>query len=149
MVPSASASGPASQPSSPSPQPSSPSSQPSSQAPQASSLIHPTRDRRHTRRARLGVPVTITVAGKLLDALGADLSPGGIRILASATDPSARAGDAVSLVFFLDGDLVSARGTVRWCATTRNGLATFGVGFTSLEDDGPSLVASHCGASLC
>lgn len=116
---------------------SSPSSSPS--------ILQHASERRGSRRARLGVSVTITVAGKLIDALGADVSLGGIRVVAAAP---ATTGDQVSLVFFLDGDLVSARGTVRWCAPTRNGLATFGVRFTALEEDGPSLLASYCGASL-
>jgi len=102
-------------------------------------------DRRRAHRARLGVNVTITVAGKLVDALGVDVSPGGMRVLAPI---SARVGDEVSLVFFLDGDLVSARGTVQWCAEGRRGLGTFGVRFTTVEDDGASLVAGYCRASL-
>jgi c-di-GMP-binding flagellar brake protein YcgR len=102
-------------------------------------------DRRRAHRARLGVNVTITVAGKLVDALGVDVSPGGMRALAAMP---ARLGDEVSLVFFLDGDLVSARGTVQWCAEGRRGLAAFGVRFTNVEDDGASLVASYCRASL-
>lgn len=109
------------------------------------SVLQHVSDRRRAQRARLGVTVTITVAGKLVDALGADVSPGGIRILAAAP---ARVGDAVSLVFFLNGDIVSARGTVQWCAPTKNGLATFGVRFTSVEEDGSLLVASYCRSSV-
>jgi hypothetical protein len=104
------------------------------------------KDRRRAPRARLGVTVTITVAGKLVDALGVDVSPGGMRVVAS--EP-AEIGDDVSLVFFLNGDIVAARGTVRWCAATKRGLATFGVRFTMLEDDGSSLVASYCRMSVC
>ena len=89
--------------------------------------------------------LTITVAGKLVDALGSDVSPGGMRIVAAAP---ARIGDEVSLVFFLNGDIVAARGVVCWCAPTRRGLAAFGVRFTALEEDGPSLVATYCRASL-
>jgi hypothetical protein len=105
-------------------------------------------ERRGAHRARLGVNVTITVGGKLVDALGMDVSPGGMRIVASAAP---RVGDQVSLVFFLDGgtrDIVSASGTVQWCADGKRGLAMFGVRFTTLEDDGSSLVASYCGASV-
>jgi len=39
------------------------------------SIIQNVSDRRRAQRARLGVTVTITVAGKLVDALGADVSP--------------------------------------------------------------------------
>ena len=102
-------------------------------------------DRRRAQRARLGVTVTITVAGKLVDALGADVSPGGIRVVAAT---GAKVGDVVSLVFFLNGDIVSASGTVQWCVPTRNGLATFGVRFTMLEEDGSSIVTSYCRASV-
>ncbi len=89
--------------------------------------------------------VTVTVGGRLADAVGADVSAGGIRLVAG--DP-ARVSDEVSIVFFLDGDIVCARGVVRWCAPTRNGLFTFGVAFTHVEEDGPALLARFCGAAL-
>ncbi len=116
---------------------------PSASGPQ--SVIQRTSDRRRALRARLGVTVTITVGGKLVDALGMDVSQGGIRVVASMP---ARIGDQVSLVFFLDGDIVSAQGTVQWCAEGKRGLATYGVRFSALDEDGPSLVASYCRASL-
>lgn len=105
-------------------------------------------DRRRAHRARLGVGVTITVAGKLVDALGMDVSQGGMRVVASMP---ARVGDQVSLVFFLDGqtrDIVSATGTVQWCAEGKRGLAMFGVRFTTIDEDGASLVDSYCRASV-
>lgn len=117
------------------------------------SMLQHVTDRRRAPRARLGVSVTValgrvgTVGAKLVDALGADLSPGGIRILA-AVDGGARVGDEVSLVFLLNGDIVSARGTVQWCAPTRRGLSSFGVRFTAVEEDGPLLLASYCRSSL-
>jgi hypothetical protein len=113
---------------------------------QSRPLLQTVSDRRRAPRARLGVAVTITVAGKLIDAMGADVSPGGMRILAGE---GAKIGDPVSLVFFLNGDIVSARGTVQWCVPSRRGLVTFGVRFTSLEEDGPLVVASYCRTSLC
>lgn len=116
---------------------------PSASGPQ--SVVQRTSDRRRAHRARLGVTVTITVAGKLVDALGMDVSPGGMRVVASVP---ARIGQEVSLVFFLDGDIVSAKGVVQWCAEGKRGLAMFGVRFTALDEDGPSLVASYCHASL-
>jgi len=114
-------------------------------SPASPSILQNVSDRRRAQRARLGVTVTITVAGKLVDALGADVSPGGIRVVAATP---ARVGDVVSLVFFLNGDIVSACGTVQWCAPTKNGLATFGVRFTTIEEDGPTVVASYCRASV-
>jgi hypothetical protein len=105
-------------------------------------------ERRGAHRARLGVSVTITVGGKLVDALGMDVSPGGMRVVASVAP---RVGDQVSLVFFLDGqtrDIVSASGNVQWCAEGKRGLAMFGVRFTTLEDDGSSLVTGYCRASV-
>lgn len=109
------------------------------------SMLQHVTDRRRAPRARLGVSVTITVSGRLVDALGADLSPGGIRVLAAT---SARVGDEVSLVFFLNGDIVSARGTVQWCVPGSRGLTSFGVRFTSIEEDGPFVVATYCCSSL-
>jgi c-di-GMP-binding flagellar brake protein YcgR len=105
-------------------------------------------ERRRAHRARLGASVTITTAGKLVDALGMDVSQGGMRVVASVP---ARVGDQVSLVFFLEGetrDIVSATGTVQWCAEGKRGLAMFGVRFTTLDEDGASLVASYCRASV-
>lgn len=122
----------------------SPLSSPTPLSSRSPSVIH-NADRRGAARARLGGSVTITVAGKLVDALGADVSPGGIRVLAAT---AARIGDEVSLVFFLNGDIVSGRGVVRWCAPTRNRLVMIGVRFTAVEEDGSSLVASYCRSSL-
>jgi hypothetical protein len=116
---------------------------PSASAPE--SVVQRRSDRRRAHRARLGVNVTITVAGKLVDALGLDVSQGGMRVVASMP---ACIDDEVSLVFFLDGDIVSARGTVQWCAEGKRGLAMFGVRFTTIDEDGSSLVASYGGASL-
>jgi len=59
-----------------------------------------------------------------------------------------RAGAAVSLVFFLDGDIVCARGRVCWCARTPNDLFSFGIAFSALEEDGASLVARFCRGSV-
>ena len=89
--------------------------------------------------------VTVTIGGRLADAVGADVSPGGIRLVAG--EP-ARVGEEVSIVFFLDGDIVCARGVVRWCAPTRRGLYTFGVAFSTVEEDGPGVLARFCHASL-
>lgn len=111
----------------------------------ASSLLQNIVDRRRALRARLAVPVTITVNGQLLDAVGADVSPGGMRFVAMRAP---KIGSEVSLVFFLNGDIIAARGTVQWHSPTRNGLATFGVRFTVLEDDGPVLLAGYCRTSL-
>jgi hypothetical protein len=105
------------------------------------SVIKRINDRRGAQRARLAVAVTITVGGKLVDAVGADVSLGGMRLVAAR---SVNVGDEVSLVFFLNGDFVCARGTVCWCSKTKRELFTFGVRFTMVEEDGPSLVANHC-----
>ena len=104
------------------------------------------RDRRSSQRARLAAPtVTVTVGGALVDAVGTDVSLGGMRLMAAR---AVRIGDAVSLVFFLDGDIVCARGTVCWCAPTRHELFAFGVAFSALEEDGPSLLARFCRVSV-
>ncbi len=113
------------------------------------SVVQRRSDRRRAHRARLGATVTITVAGKLVDALGLDVSQGGMRVVANMP---ARVGDEVSLVFFLESegarDIVSARGTVQWCGEGKRGLSMFGVRFTTIDEDGPSVVASYCRASL-
>lgn len=111
----------------------------------ASSLLQNIVDRRRNLRARLAVPVTITVGGSLIDAVGADVSSGGMRFVAMRAP---KIGSEVSLVFFLNGDIIAARGTVQWHSATRNGLATFGVRFTVLEDDAPVLLAGYCKTSL-
>ena len=102
------------------------------------------RDRRLAQRARLSAPtVTVTIGGKLVDAMGSDVSLGGIRLLSGR---QVGVGSDVSLVFFLDGDIVSARGVVRWCTRTKHELFAFGVSFTAIEEDGPSLVGHYCRA---
>lgn len=111
----------------------------------ATSLLQNIVDRRRNLRARLAVPVTLTVDGHLIDAVGADVSTGGMRFVAMRAP---KVGSDVSLVFFLDGDIIAARGCVQWHSPTRNGLATFGVRFTSLEDDAPMLLAGYCRSAL-
>ncbi len=73
-----------------------------------------------------------------------DVSAGGMRVVAAA---AAAVGDAVSLVFFVDGDLVAARGIVRWSVPTQHGLAMFGILFTTVDDDGPSILTTYCHAA--
>ena len=102
------------------------------------------RDRRLAQRARLSAPtVTVTISGKLVDAMGSDVSLGGMRLLSGS---AVGVGSDVSLVFFLDGDIVSARGVVRWCTPTKHDLFSFGVSFTTIEEDGPNLVGDYCRA---
>ena len=104
------------------------------------------KDRRGTQRARLAAPtVTVTVGGLLVDAVGSDVSPGGMRLMSARP---VRTGDAVSLVFFLDGDIVCARGKVCWCARTRHDLFAFGIAVTAVEEDGASLLARFCRGSV-
>ncbi len=104
------------------------------------------KDRRGTQRARLAAPtVTVTVGGLLVDAVGSDVSPGGMRLMSARP---VRIGDAVSPVFFLDGDIFCARGKVCWCARTRQDLFAFGIPFTAVEEDGASLLARFCRGSV-
>jgi hypothetical protein len=102
-------------------------------------------DRRRARRVRLATTVTTTVHGSLVDAFGADLSAGGMRLVAPR---EVRVGAPVSLVFFLNGDIVGAAGVVRWSTRTPRGLYAFGVVFTSMDDDGAALVAKWCRDSI-
>ncbi len=111
-----------------------------------SSRLQRAPDRRGGQRARLAAVVTLTIDGKLVDATSVNVSPGGLRLV---TDWAVERGQEVSLVFFLDGDLVCARAVVCWSTTTRHGLHTFGVRFTSFEDDAASLLATYCEASVC
>lgn len=103
-------------------------------------------DRRGGLRARLAAAVTLTIDGKLVDAMSANVSTGGLRLV---SDRPVAAGQEVSLVFFLDGNLVCARGEVCWSSTTKRGLTTFGVRFTDLEDDAPDLIDSYCRDAIC
>ncbi len=103
-------------------------------------------DRRVAQRARLAAPtVTVTVGGLLVDAVGSDVSIGGMRLMSAKP---VRIGDVVSLVFFLDGDIVCARARVCWCARTRHDLFSFGIAFTALEEDGGALLSRFCRGSV-
>ena len=110
------------------------------------SMLQHVTDRRRAPRARLGVSVTLTlgglgsvgtgrtvgtVGGKLVDALGADLSPGGIRVLADVDAGSARVGDEVSLVFLLDGDIVGIDCGVVYKGYYGDAARTYAVGEVS------------------
>ena len=103
--------------------------------------------------ARIGAVHSVVFAGfsaqslrdRIVDAVSADVSRGGMRLVA---DHRPKLGEIVSLVFFVNGDIVCARGTVRWIAETKRGLFAFGVRFTVLEEDAPSVVASYCAGSM-
>jgi hypothetical protein len=102
-------------------------------------------DRRASHRARLSGSVTVTLGDRIVDAVSADVSRGGIRLVA---DHRPKLGEPLSLVFFVNGDIVCARGSVRWVAQTKRGLFAFGVRFTALEEDAPSVVATYCAGSI-
>ena len=102
-------------------------------------------DRRAHHRARLAVSVTVTLGDRIVDAVASDLSRGGIRLVANSRP---RVGETATLVFFVNGDIVCARGTVRWTAPTRRGLFAFGVRFTTMEEDAPTVVATYCDSSI-
>lgn len=109
------------------------------------SLVQDVVDRRLSARARLATTVTLTLGDRLVEAFGSEISDGGIRLVART---AARAGEPASLVFFLNGDIVSARGRVRWCNPTKRGLFTMGIEFLVVEDDGAALIASFCRNSI-
>lgn len=98
-------------------------------------------NRRGSFRAPLGGAVTLTARDRLVDAVALDVSEGGLRLMSRLR---LLAGDVVSIVFFVEGELVSVTGTVRWTSTTKLGLYTFGVRFESVDEDGPSLLATYC-----
>lgn len=114
--------------------------------PSSSAHVQRGHDRRVAHRARLAAQtVTVTIGGKLVDAVGSDVSMGGMRLIAARPT---QVGAEVSLAFLLDGDIVCARGTVRWCAKTPHDLFCFGVSFSAIEEDGQSLLAGYCRGSV-
>ena len=100
-----------------------------------------TKNRRDSFRAPLSGTVTLTARGRLVDAAALDVSEGGLRLLSRL---ALVVGDPVAIVFFLNGELVSVDGVVRWRASTRLGFFTFGVSFSSVEDDGVALLSTYC-----
>jgi hypothetical protein len=98
-------------------------------------------DRRAAVRAPLSGTVTLTVRGRLVDAVAADVSATGIRLVARL-EP--QVGDEVSIVFFLGGELVASVGTVCWTKRTKLGLHAFGVHFRSIEEDGAVALSDYC-----
>lgn len=89
--------------------------------------------------------MTVTLGDRIVDAAAGDLSRGGMRLVA---DHRPKLGEPMSLVFFLNGDIVCARGTVRWIAETKHGLFSFGVRFSVLEEDAPDVVATYCEGAI-
>lgn len=103
--------------------------------------ITTTKNRRASFRAPLSGAVTLTARDRLVDAAAMDVSEGGMRLLSRL---GMVVGEAVSIVFFVNGELVSVSGTVCWRASTRLGFHTFGVRFAAIEDDGPALLSTYC-----
>ncbi len=102
-------------------------------------------NRRDSFRAPLGGAVTLTARDRLVDSVALDVSEGGLRLMSRLRLGE---GEVVSIVFFVNGELVSVTGVVRWTGTTKLGLHTFGVAFTSIEDDGLGLIVAHCLRSM-
>jgi hypothetical protein len=100
-----------------------------------------TTNRRDSFRAPLSGTVTLTARGRLVDAAALDVSEGGLRLLSRL---ALVVGDPVAIVFFVNGELVSVNGVVRWLASTRHGFFTFGIRFASVEDDGVALLSTYC-----
>lgn len=99
-------------------------------------------DRRDRGRARLATTVTLTAAGRLVDAMAIDVSPSGMRLVAQG---SLAEGLPVSLVFFVRGEMISAEALVRRCERgSRGGYFVYGVAFLRLEDDGAAVVDRYC-----
>jgi len=98
-------------------------------------------NRRGSFRAPLGGAVTLTARDRLVDSVALDLSEGGLRLMSRLR---LAAGEVVSIVFFVNGELVSVTGSVRWTGTTKLGLHTFGVRFDAIEEDGAALIAAYC-----
>lgn len=105
--------------------------------------LRTTNNRRGSFRAPLSGTVTLTARERLVDAAALDVSEGGIRLLSRL---ALQLGDRVSMVFFVNGELVSVEGTVRWRASTRLGFFTFGVTFSAIEEDGGTLLSTYCSA---
>jgi len=99
----------------------------------------PAEDRRRAARKHVSLPATLTLAQGLVDALGTDLSPEGMRLITSRPVP---VGASVEVAFLLDGNMIAGRGVVRWCTPTERNLVAFGMDFTTLEDDGAEILAS-------
>jgi hypothetical protein len=102
-------------------------------------------DRRAAVRAPLSGTVTLTVRGRLVDAVAADVSSTGMRLVARLEPHH---GDEVSIVFFLGGELVASVGTVCWTKRTKLGLHAFGVHFRSVEEDGATALTAYCGRGI-
>ncbi len=97
----------------------------------------------------LGAPVTALVrdrvGGRLVDAVARDVTTTGVELVATHAPV---VGASVSLVFFVNGEIVCAHGVVRWTLPHTQDHHAFGVSFSVIEDDGPSLLAAHCHASI-
>lgn len=89
--------------------------------------------------------VTAMVCGTLIDSVAHELSTTGVELVSKHAPP---VGASISLVFFMDGELVCAHGAVRSTTPQTNGHHLIGVSFSVIEDDGPKLIAAHCGASI-
>jgi hypothetical protein len=98
-------------------------------------------NRRAQVRAPLSGTVTLTARGRIVDAAALDVSAGGLRVIAHL---GLVPGERVSSVFFVDGEIVSAEGRVRWAGRTKLGFATFGLHFDTIDHEGHMALTEYC-----
>lgn len=85
------------------------------------------------------------VDAHLVDAVALDVSPGGVKIVSSTP---IRLGAAVSVVLFVEGEIVDATATVRWSAPHGAHHFAMGLAFDRLEEELRVHIARFCRASL-
>ena len=96
-------------------------------------------------RKRIASSATVMSEGRLLDAIAVDVSFGGAKIVSPA--PIAQ-GARVSVVLFVDGELVDATATVQWTAPHGPSHHAAGLAFEQLEHDARVHLARFCGVRL-
>lgn len=103
------------------------------------------RQRRVWERAPLVVEVFLETDTQFFAGLSANVSEGGIFV---QTYRKCDVGARVLMVFYLSGEPIAARGTVRWARAARDGqLGGLGIAFEGLPDEHRERIRRFSGGS--
>lgn len=92
---------------------------------------------RASERFEVDVVATLQIASHFVAGQVKDLSEGGVCVL--GTSFALEVGEALALAFPLDGELVMARGTVRWVRGSKTGIE-----FSHIAPFDRQMIAAFC-----
>lgn len=102
-------------------------------------------DRRARQRKRIATAATVMTAGRLVDAVAVDVSPGGLKLVSSSP---LTVGARIEVALILDGEVLDVVARVRWVAAHGAVHHAAGLAFEALDVESRAHLATLCGDRL-